>query len=290
MTATNETKKRTRINVIHDVTWEMCAALPNVVTKENTQPVSAEMREILYNAALEHRSWRFDVDDNREFTIHASMDEDAEEIGEVQWQWSSRSGNYLPHLRGWRIGQNNRRQGVFSHKEVAPILRKMREHIYPKTDEEIMKQATGGVSSDLWSIVNVSEREASETKDRMRRAALAFALDPEFKEAFLKYEATIGVAKKRNTAADMEKHEDALAKQKLAETARSQAGKEMALMARLDKGWYIKHKEQMHKYADDELPTQYANVHALKLVQNNTVLAGLGVKLNDKTFVVVVNE
>ena len=295
MTATKtDTKKRTRFNLIKNVTWEMCKAMPNVSLHhydDSLRPMGhGEMLEILYNAAIGHRDWHFVVEGPSQFYIYVDDTEDAEELAYVNLEWSRRASANIPHLYADRIPSTRRRNREFSHKEAAPILRKIREHVYPLTDEEKIGAATTSVGSRLYNVSYFANQEVADTAEQMRTAALAFALDPQFKEMFMQYEATHGVAAKRNTAEALEKHEAARRRSQLADRLKNGAGDTHALMARLDMGWYIKYKNVITKYEDDALPEQFSNVHALKLVDKEVVLDGMGVKIDDKTFVVVVNE
>lgn len=294
MTATNETKKRARFNVIHNVTWTMCTSLPNVAVNANVtlkdDTGNAQIREILYNAALEHRAWHFVVMGDTQVTIFADDSEDAEEIGEMNRTWSRRAGDYLSRIEGHRVNRSSRNSGSYSSKEVAPILRRIREDIYPKTNDEIIRDSEGRASSRLYWITTNATRESMDARERLATAALAYALDKENVDEFLRYEEVRAAATKRNTPKQMERYEDRKACADLADKARGEAGKEMALMARMANGWYVKYKGEVKVYEDDALPEQFAKVHALKMVNNDQVLAGLGVKIDDKTFVITVNE
>jgi hypothetical protein len=295
MTTANATKKRTRFNLVKNVTWDMCKSMPNVSLAEEydfaLRPMNnAAMLEILYNAAIANRGWQFFVVAANKFYIYESTSEDAEEMAHVELEWSRRAGEYIPNLYAWRTPSTRRRSGQFSHKEAAPILRKIREHVYPKTDAEVVSDATRSVGSRLYNVSYFANQEVSETATKMCTAALAFALDPQFKEMFLHYEATHGVAAKRNTAEAMEKHEAARRRSQLADQLKNGAGDTHALMARLDNGWCVKYQNAITKHEDGSLPEQFSNVHALKLVDKEVVLDGMGVKIDDKTFVVVVNQ
>lgn len=279
--------KRTRVNLIHDVSLVMCRSLPNVkvVYEDAERPMtSAIMLEILFNAALEHRNWTFSITAPTAFDVYSGE----EELASVALEWSRRVRESLPHLTADRIPSTRGRSNVFSHKEAAPILRKMREYVYPLTDDEIMASNTSNVPSQLSSLKYHAERTVERTSEAMSEAAVAFALDPAFKAQFLQYEATFGTAAKRDTAKAMAEQEQAAEKCATLVDMQQGAGTVHAVAALTTRGWFVKYNGATSKYHAEELPDQFSNVHALKLVDQGTVIPGMGVKVSVNTFVVVV--
>ena len=280
--------KRTRVNLIHDVSLVMCTALPNVTQTydDASRPMyNSIMLEIVFNAALEHREWSFKITSPNNVDIFSGD----EELGSVALEYSRRSGSYTPHLSADRLPSTRNRSGTFSHKEVAPILRKMREYVYPLTDDEIMGSHVSNVPSYINSQKYHAEHRVNSATEAMSTAALAFALDPAFKEQFLQYEATYGVMHKRDTAKAMQDQEAAVERMNLLEEMRVGSGTTHAVAALTSRGWFVKYNGVVTKHAEDELPETYSAVNALKLVSDNTAVPGLGLKVNDKTFVVVVH-
>lgn len=279
--------KRARFNVIHDVSWMMCKSMPNVsaeVKAESNPPRSAELMEILYNAALEHRDWAFKVIDIHRFTINAKD----EELALVELKWSRRAEEYIPHLKADRLPARRGGDNVFSHKETAPILRKIREHVYPRTSEEVLTSATGHVSSALYTLTHRLNTAISEADRALSTAALAFAFDPAFKTQFFQFEATMGAAAKRDTAKHITLREQSAEQRQALEAYRSAAGGEFALVVHAQGRWYVQHEATTKFFDTDELPERFSNVHVLKLVERHTVIVDVGVKVDDRTFIIVV--
>jgi hypothetical protein len=278
--------KRTRFNLIHDVSWAMCKALPNVRTYDESpsQRHDAVMMEIVFNAALEHRNWTFKMSSMNTVGIYNGE----EELGSVERQYSRRVGENMPHLSADRIPSTRGRSGTFSHKEAAPILRKMREYVYPLTDNEIMDAAISSVPGAIGTKKYHADRAKIHAQEEMSTAAVAFALDPMFKEQFLQYEATFGVALKRDTAKAMREQEEAEEQSALLAIMHKEVGKEYAVVVQTTRGWYAKYKNEITKFAADELPEMFGAMNALKLVNDGIAVPDLGMKINSKTFVVVV--
>lgn len=279
--------KRARFNLIHDVSWAMCKALPNVKVTYDESPGTLQnsvMMEIIFNAALEHRNWTFKMTSVNTVGIYNGE----EELGSVDRQYSRRVGEHMPHLSADRIPSTRGRSGTFSHKEAAPILRKMREHVYPLTDAEIMDAAISSVPGAIGTKKYHADRAMISAQDAMSTAAVAFALDPMFKAQFLQYEATYGVALKRDTAKAMRDQEEAEEQSALLAKMQKEIGKEYAVVVQTTRGWYAKHKNEITKFAEDELPEMFGAMNALKLVNDGIAVPGLGMKINSKTFVVVV--
>ena len=286
MTATNETKRK-RVNIIRDVTWDMCAAMPNVdvsglLPPQETKAVQVAM-DILYNAAIENRNWTFKVRSLSHITILAGD----EELAKIVRSYSSRARMNIPHLYAERLPSTKRNSGVFGSKDAAPILRKIREVVYPKTNEERIAEVTRHVYSRLGSLQYAAMRTIDTTKKALSDAAVAFALDPSMRAQFMHYEATIGAAMRRDTAKAMRDHEQAEADKAMMSRMQNASGKEYPLVARTDAGWYVKHKGVVQQYADDALPHEYTNVHILKLTEPDTLLPDIGIKIDEKTFVIV---
>ena len=280
--------KRTRVNIINDVSFLMCRSLPNVkVTYEfaDRPMVHPVMMAILFNAAMEKRDWSFKIANSELFDIYSGE----KELASVELKWSRRAGAFLPHLTADRLPSKRRRDNTFSHKEAAPMLRKIREFVYPQTDDEFLAAATGNLSSCLYNFKHNAERTVERTSEAMSEAAVAFALDPAFKAQFLQYEATFGKAAKRDTAKAMAEQESAVEKCAVLTDMQKGAGTRYAVAALTPRGWFVKFADAVSKYPADDLPAQYSSVHALKLVDKSTVIPGMGVKVEDNMFVVVVD-
>ena len=292
---TETTKKRTRVNIINNVSWAMCAALPNVtyavptdVTEVQHPGLTEEMRVILFNAAHANPTWTFTVgravsDGRSKFTIKCKE----ETLGEVQNTWSKRTELYIPHLHAERLPYTRGRSNVFSHKDPAAVLRKLREVVYPETLEEIVCNDVANTVQRAYSVQANCTRAVEEAKRRMHTAAIEFALSPMHKEMFMAYEASVGIAKNRNTVEDMEAMRVEAANSALAFAMRSKAGTEFPIAIRRKEGWYIKHNDVVSLYDDDALPEIYANVHIMKLVPDERVLEGVGIRINESSYVVV---
>jgi hypothetical protein len=164
----------------------------------------------------------------------------------------------------------------------------MREYVYPLTDNEIMDAAISGVPGAIGTKKYHAERAMIHAQEEMSTAAVAFALDPMFKEQFLQYEATFGVALKRDTAKAMREQEEAEEQSALLATMHKEVGAEYAVVVQTTRGWYAKYKNEITKFAADELPEMFGAMHALKLVNDGIAVPDLGMKINSKTFVVVV--
>lgn len=287
-----KTNKRTRVNIVNDVTWDMCKGLPNVVPGPGMEEgmTDPSMLTVLYNAARMNRDWKFQVFDTNtrqaRFTIHAGT----ELLGSVVREHSSRGGAYMPHLRADRIESSRQRRSVYSHKEPAAVLRKMREVVYPKTNEEKMESACGAVASGIYSIERAAHRVCSSETSNLHTAAIEFALSPQGKEAFMQYESTFGVAKKRNTQKTLGIIKEGEEKAGFAAMMRAEAGNKAPIAARMKDGWYVKYNNVVTIYPDDELPEQYSNVRVLLLTQDDTALPGVGIRLNETVYVVLANS
>ena len=290
MSATKKPEgKRTRVNLINDVSFLMCRSLPNVkVTYEAAvRPmVHPVMMGILFNAALEKRDWSFNITNVGKFDIYLG----SEELASVELGWSRRAGLYIPHLTADRLPTTRGRSGAYSHKEAAPILRKIREFVYPRTLEETMAGHTGNVASALNSLKYRAEGMVENCKEALTTAALAFALDPMVKAQFLQYEATVGASAKRDTAQAMRDQEQAAERVVALDDLRKGQGAAHALAVLAGNDWFIKHAGAIHRYHADELPEQFLNVQVMKLVEKDTVLPGVGVKLSDKHYIVTVSN
>lgn len=282
----SESKKaRTRHNLIHDVTWAMCVGLPNVKVNDDTVINHDTLREILFNAALEHRDWTFKTLNTRLFIYHGE-----ERLASVEVQWSRRASAYIPHLDAHRLDRNRSGNNVFSNAEAAPILRKIREKVYPRTDEEAYRDFAGDVAGMLHSPMYYADKAVDSADAALSEAAVAFAMSPQFKAQFIQYEATFGVAAKRDTAKAFEAREEAVEKRDTLKYFRQSVGEAVAVVAMSPQGWYVKYKGVVTKYPVEQLPDMFININTLKMLDKHVPVPGIGVKVNDKTFVVVVEE
>ena len=292
---TETTKKRTRVNIINNVSWAMCAALPNVLWTVPTDPLAVqhpgltdEMRVILFNAAHANPAWTFTVagvnmGERSRFTCKCKD----EFLAVVKNEYSKRTGDYIPHLHADRLPYARGRSNVFSHKEPAAILRKLREVVYPKTLEEKVGNDVTNIVQRAYGVQTNCARAAEEARKRMHTAAIEFALSPMHKEMFMAYEASVGVSKNRNTVEDIEAMRVEVANADLALKMRTKAGDEFPIAIRRKEGWYIKHNNAVAFYEDDALPEAYANVHVMKLVPDERVLEGVGMRINESSYIVV---
>lgn len=280
--------KRSRFNIIHNVTWLMCKGMPNVTAGESLEqhpPRSEALLEILYNAALEHRDWTFTIRSADRFSINAGT----ERLATVMMSYSKRrAGEVIPHLNADRLPSRRGGGSMFSHKETAPILRKIREHVYPRTSEEILTSATGHVSSALYTIATKHKQTLSDANTALTTAALAFAFDPMFKAQFFQFEATHGKAANRDTAAHITLREQTTEQRQALEAYNKGAGTTCAIVAHTNGRWYVQHEATTKFFDTDELPERFSNVHVLKLVEKHTVIVDVGVKVDDNTFIITV--
>ena len=286
--ATTTTGKRTRINIVNDVTWDMCKGLSNVDPGGESMTDPA-MLTILYNAARMNREWKFQVFDSGVRQVRFTIFAGSELLGSVVREHSSRGRAYIPHLHADRIASSRQRSRIYSHKEPAAILRKMREVVYPKTLEEKTEAALGCVSQGVYGIERAAAREHSTAQSQLRTAAIEFSLSPQGKEAFLQYEATFGTAKKRDTAGTLKTMADATLKGAFAAEMRTWAGAKYPIVARTQEGWYVKHDGVVKVYPDDELPEQYSNVRVLLLTQDKTTLPDIGIRIEESVYVIHAN-
>lgn len=290
MSTSNKTdSKRSRFNIIHNVTWLMCKGMPNVTAGESLEqhpPRSEPLLEILYNAALEHRDWNFVIMTANKFDINAGT----ERLAMVEMSYSKRAGEVIPHLNADRLPSRRSGGTVFSHKETAPILRKMREHVYPRTSEEILTSATGHVSSALYTITTTHNQTLSDANTALTTAALAFAFDPMYKAQFFQFEATHGKAANRDTAAHITLREQTTEQQRALKAYKNGAGTTCAIVAHTNGRWYVQYESATAHFDTDELPEKFSNVHVLKLVEKYTVIVDVGVKVDDNTFIITVQN
>lgn len=293
--ATVKAATRKRVNIINDVTWELCKALPNVkweapanADAETHPGLNEAMRVILFNAAYAQPTWTFNLDaivggNGAWFNIKCGT----EPLGSVKYEYSRRTGKYMPHLHADRLPWTRTRSNTFSHKEPAAVLRKLREFVYPKTLAEKVTGPLNDAISGIYGVERACDNAVSEARRRMQNAAIEFALSPRGKEAFMAYEADVGTTKGRKTVEDIEALRVEAANAKMAEDMRVKAGKEYPIAIRKADGWYVKHNEVVSLYPEDELPPEYVNVHILKMSADAKVLENIGIKLSETSYVVV---
>ena len=278
-------KKRTRVNLVNDVIWEMIAPLPNVTAREDIRPTQA-MCDILYNAARAQPTWTFEVTGtNHRATIRVTFKD--EKLCEITNSWSKRAGEYIPFIHADRLPYMRRRGNSFSHKEAAPILRKFREHVYPKTLAEKTESVASSATSVLYTLEREASRLAASAKGRMHAAAIEFALSTVHMPQFLEYERTFGTAAGRETLADIKMKEEAEADEAFLNKLRAEAGKAAALVMRNTDGWLVKLKEDFTQYEEGAIPEHLSNIHVLQLAPENKALQDIGVRLGANVFVVI---
>ena len=273
--------KRTRVNIVKNVTLEMLTALPNVkVSRTDIEPLHAELRDIAYNSAIEQPTWGHEIEHGTRFTIKYG----AEHLAHVDKSWSSRARAAIPILRGVREMGSGRNTTQFSHKEAAQILRKIRKFVYPETMQEKVTPLQQNLYQHLYQHTEQAKRAVVSSQHVISTAAIEFALSPQGREAFLQYEATFGAAAQRNTAEKMEIVTVKQREEKLLRQLRDVSGKTAPQLFRNDKGWFVVVNEVATQYADDELPDELSNVHILKLSPIGTLLEGIGIRAAETEF------
>jgi hypothetical protein len=274
--------KRTRVNLVKNVTIEMLTALPNVkVSRTDTEPLHAELRDIAYNSAIEQPTWAHEIEHGTRFTIKYG----AEHLAHVDKRWSSRARAAIPMLHGKRdMGSGNRSTQQFSHKEAAQILRKIRKFVYPETMHEKVAPMQQNLFQHLYQHTEQAKRAVASSQHVIGTAAIEFALSPQGRAAFLEYEATFGAAAQRDTAEKLEIVTVKQREEKLLTQLRNVSGKTAPQLFRNDKGWFVVVNEVATQYADDELPDEFSNVNILKLSPVGTLLEGIGIRAAETEF------
>jgi hypothetical protein len=274
--------KRTRVNIVKNVTIEMLTALPNVkVSRTDIEPLHAELRDIAYNSAIEQPTWEHNIEHGTRFTIKYG----AEHLAHVDKRWSSRARAAIPMLRGNRdMGSGNRSTQQFSHKEAAQILRKIRKFVYPETIYEKVAPMQQNLYQHLYQHATQAQYAVTSSQQVISAAALEFALSPQGREAFLQYEATFGAAAQRNTAEKLEIVNVKKREHELLTKLRDVSGKTAPQLFRNDKGWFVVVNEAAKQYADDELPDEFSGVNILKLSPVGAMLEGIGIHTAENEF------
>jgi hypothetical protein len=283
MTTTTNEAKKTRTQLVRGWSWDLCKALPNVKVDEGRIISEQEIVDLLFNAARQWPNWTFTVNKQNAFIMQFG----SEHLGALKYEYVTRSRNNLMCLYGDRVAQAQQRKDCYSSPDAAAVLRKMKEYIYPKTLEEAIEPKLQHMHTMVYTAECVATQERTEAHAAIVGAAAEFALSPQGREAFMAYEAVFGTS--RDTVAALVTIDEADRRQKAASSMRTTLGNATAGMTRnKDGSWLVKFANEVRTYDDDEaLPACLSNVHILKLVNNDTIVPGVGIRTTETIFAVV---
>lgn len=286
---TNE--KRSRTTLVRGWDWNLCKALPNVVTVASTADDSGmyvlkdqEFIDLLFNAARMFPTWTFKVTETNGFRMLFGT----EYLGRVTREWVRRSGNHLIALHGDRVSASMSRRSTYNSPDAAAVLRKIKEYIYPKTDEEYIRPEVSNAFQTAYSAQSTAASALSQIRKSINDAAIEFALSVQGREAFMAYEARFGQS--RDTAAALVNVDEAKRTQVAASQYQASTGGDFAVATRRDDYWLVQYKDKASRFGIDDLPDMYGNVGLLKMTNEKIPVAGVGMKVSEATFIIEVNE
>lgn len=273
-----ETTKRTRTTLVRGMTWAACKALPNVIHADERLIDHIEMLDLLFNAARMYPAWTFNVTRPNGFYMHAGT----EQLGAVVYQYVHRSRGERLCLYGERMPQRFRRASPSSSDSAATILREIKKHIYPKTDEEVYGAKVLKAQSITYDINLETTHECNQMNADLNRDAMEFIQSAQGKAAFIEHYAKKG----QDMATALVMHKDSTERIDACVKYRLTAGHACACAIRTEEGWVVQYMGVYTRYADADLPAALTNVHVLKLMNVGSVLPNIGVRAADDLFIV----
>ena len=218
-----------------------------------------------------------------------SVLEHGEEIGKISRE--RKGSNDVIYISNDRIAKTKQRSGGYSTVDADKAVLKAKKMFFKLKPNERIEKALGDAGKVIFQQKNLKQRERHSAEGMVRAAALDYIMGTGF-PLFLEHIKTCTESERNRVEkclGDKERLEDEML---TIETARSafEAGK-TALVIKDGGKYLVKIGDKIDLFDDNTLPDwMRGKLGMLKLVQAEQFVSNTGCRVNDETFVLMVEE
>jgi hypothetical protein len=239
--------------------------------------------------------WRFVATDwgygggNRLALVRFSVLEHGEELGKISRE---RKGNSdVIYVSNERIAKTKERSNGYSTVDADKAVLKAKKMFFKLKPNERIEKALGNAGTVIFNQRRLKEREKSSAEGTVRIAAMDYIMGTGF-PLFLEYVKTCAESERNRLEKAMVEKERLTDEMMTIETAKSAFEADKTALVIKDGGKYlVKIGDKIDLFDDNTLPDwMRGKLGMLKLVQAEQFVANTGCRVNDETFVLMVEE
>ena len=245
------------------------------------------MEKLLPLLSLKYPLWQFQgttYNNSAGFMSFHVVDK-GEVLGTITTDWVGGKHKYL--VRNKRIDDARERGNGYRTDDPNKVVAKIKKLFGRKTVTERLQEAVEKAGNQTYRSADDAQYAARQALGRINDELLKFARLPDMYAQFIEY-----ARKTEATNTALETYETASLAMRTTSELRDKYNKnETTLVVRDDDEYIVKTKAGVKIYMDYDLPTTLrGKIGMLKLVEANIAIDGVGMKLNDDLFVLMVDD
>ena len=253
----------------------------------NSLPTAFPMMEkLLPLLSLKYPLWQFQgVLYNHNGFMSFHVVDKGEVLGYITFDWVGGKQKYL--VRNKRIDDARERGNGYRTDDPNKVVTKIKKVFGRKTVTERLQEAVEQAEKATYGVRSTAQNKAQHASARLDTELMQFVRRPEIYAQFIEY-----ARRTESVSTILETHETTMLTMRTTADLRNKYSKdETTLVVRDDDEYIVKTKAGVKIYMDYDLPTTLrGKIGMLKLVEANIAIDGVGMKLNDDLFVLMVDD
>jgi hypothetical protein len=221
--------------------------------------------------------------------VNFSVLEHGEELGKISRE-RKRSGDVI-YISNPRIAKTKERSGGYSTVDADKAVLKAKKMFFKLKPNELIEKASSDAGMLMFQQKNLKQREKYTAENAVKGFALEYIMGTGF-PLFLEHIKTCTESERNRIEKHMEENHRLTDEMITIETARSafEAGK-TALVIKDGGKYLVRIGDKVDLFDDNTLPDwMRGKLGMLKLVQPEQFISNAGCRVNDETFVLMVEE
>jgi len=280
---------------------ELSADLQTLLTERKNRGdthevfVSSTIDPVIQRLATLNPLWRFVATDwgygggNRLALTSFSVLEHGEELGKISRE--RKGNNDVIYVSNERIAKTKERSGGYSTVDADKAVLKAKKMFFKLKPNERIEKAMGDAGKVIFQQKNLKQRERHTAEGAVRAAAMDYIMGTGF-DLFLEHLKTCTESVRNKIEKHISDNERLGDEMMTIETAKSAFEADKTALVIKDGGKYlVKIGDKVDLFDDNTLPDwMRGKLGMLKLVQAEQFISNTGCRVNDETFVLMVEE
>jgi len=256
--------------------------LPNVRMYKNVvqleESLNAHAKDLAWEVATKHPLWTIEVKGYRDFRVLCG----SEELGCVGAEWYGSAIKL--YVRNDRIGENNTRKNAYHTDKVDKAYLRVKKTFGPMNLSERVGKALKVAEGVLENQAYNNQRKEREHIHPIERDLMKWA-----QANMTQYILDLKHNHRTDILEHMTKLEDIRADMvTIQETTKAFQNQRTALVVLADSKYIVKIRDNVQLYDDATLPVELrGKLGMLKLVEKEAMVTGIGCRVNDEIFVLI---
>jgi hypothetical protein len=259
--------------------------LPNVRMFKNVNlaegDLHAEAKKLAWEVATKHPLWTIEVKGYRDFRVVCGV----EELGTIGMEWYG--SNIKLYVRNDRISENGTRKNAYHTDKVDKAYLRVKKTFGPMNLVERVKKALDVAEKVLDNQAYNNSRKQREHAHPIDKGLVEWA-----QANFTQYVLWLKETHQGDILEHIIKLEDVKADMMtILETTKAFQNQRTALVVLADGKYIVKIRDNVQLYDDATFPVELrGKLGMLKLVEREQMVTGIGCRVNDEIFVLILEE